>query len=58
MCIRDRTIIELTEMREQNAVEEANTSDAVLPEKHMTIASLTQGLNSIEKGLQILEDRL
>ena len=42
-------------MHEKNSAEEANTSDTYLPEKHMTVTSLT-GLNSIEKGVQILED--
>lgn len=52
---QELTIDELIEMREQN-VTESDTSDPVPPEKHMTIASLTEGLSSIEKGLKILEN--
>lgn len=42
---------ELIEMCEQNNAEEATTSNAVLPGKQMTIASMTECLNSIQKGL-------
>lgn len=38
---------ELIEIHEQNAAEETDTSGAVLPEKHMAVASLTEDFNSI-----------
>lgn len=42
-------------MIEQNAAEEANISNVGLPEKHMTVASLTD-VSTVDKGMQILED--
>ena len=46
---KELTIDELIEMREQNAAEEADTSDAVLLEKHMIVASLTKVLTQLKK---------
>ena len=54
---KELTIDDVMEIREKNAAEETDTSDAVLPEKHMTVASLTEGLNSIEKGCLLYTSR-
>lgn len=48
------TINEHIEMRKNN--DNKGTSDETPPEKHMIIASLTEGLRSIENGLSILKN--
>ncbi|XP_023220465.1 tigger transposable element-derived protein 1-like [Centruroides sculpturatus] len=54
---QELTIDELIEMREQEQdIEEPDSLDPVQSEDRMMVGNLTDGLSSIEKGLQILEN--
>ncbi|CAH2016354.1 unnamed protein product [Acanthoscelides obtectus] len=53
---QELTIDEVIEMRKyEQDIEQTDSLDPVESVNQMTIANLTEGLNSIEKGLQILE---
>ncbi|CAH0719439.1 unnamed protein product, partial [Brenthis ino] len=53
---QELTIDELIEMREHDQdIEQTDSLDPVESENQMTISNLTEGLSTIEKGLQILE---
>ena len=54
---QELTIDELIEMNEQEQdIEELDFLGPVQSEDRMTVGNLTEGLSSIEKGLQILEN--
>lgn len=52
---QELTVDELIEMREQN-LEEPDSFDPVQPKDQMMVANLTEGISSVEKVLQILEN--